>query len=75
MKELPNPFWATLFLALAAILALAALLHPGVQTVTMAVLTLASNIASGAFGYISGHAAGAASATPTPPADPAQPKK
>lgn len=68
MKDLPNAFWATVFLLLAVVLAIAALFHPNVPNVTMAVITLASSIATGAFGYIQGHKDGVASVSvPTQP--------
>ena len=63
MKDLPNAFWAFLFILLACIVAIVALVYPSTATVTMAVVTIASNIVSGSFGYISGHAAGAQTTT------------
>ena len=61
MKDLPNPFWAALFILMACVLAIVALVHPNVANVTMAVIAIASNIVSGSFGYISGHRDGVAS--------------
>ena len=61
MKDLPNPFWAGVFILLAVILAVIALFVPTQANVTMAVVAIASNIISGSFGYISGHKDGAAS--------------
>lgn len=55
MKDWPNAFWAALFILMAVVLAIVALLRPSQATVTMAVVTIASNIVSGSFGYISGH--------------------
>lgn len=83
MKDMPNPFWAGLFIVLAVVLAIVALRVPTQPNVTMAVIAIASNIVSGSFGYISGHRDGAtsvptptqpspaATANPTTPADPA----
>ena len=61
MKDLPNPFWATLFIVMAVVLAIVSLVVPTQANVTMAVIAIASNIVSGSFGYISGHKDGAAS--------------
>lgn len=61
MKDLPNPFWAALFIAMGVILAVVALYSRSAAGVIMAVVTIASNIVSGSFGYISGHKDGAAS--------------
>jgi membrane protein YqaA with SNARE-associated domain len=84
MRDWPNSFWALTFMILAVVLAIVALIVPTQANVTMAVVAIASNIVSGAFGYISGHAAGERSAlvstgpnatiNPQPPAEPAQPK-
>jgi len=86
MKDLPSPFWVTLYIAMAVILSIVALVRPNVANVTMAVIAIASNIVSGSFGYISGHAtgfaAGVASVEPPPltpnptlPETPAPPKE
>ena len=74
MKEMPNAFWATLFILLSGGLAIAALIIPNKDAATMQVLTLASSIATGAFGYIQGHKDGVNAANPTQPGGPAQPK-
>ena len=80
MKDYPNSFWALTFITLAFALAIAALFAPTKDNITLAVIAISSNIVSGSFGYISGHAAGAASISgqnttitnPTAPADPAK---
>lgn len=69
MKDLPSAFWACLFLVIACALAAMALFAPTKENVTMAVITLASSIATGAFGYIQGHKDGAGSVNP-PPSNP-----
>ncbi len=90
MKDLPDSFWAAIFILLACLLAIVSLFSPspGAQ----AVITMASSIITGAFGYIQGKKAGADSVTvplppattapttttvsvgPTQPVEPAQPK-
>jgi len=77
MKDLPNPFWAAMFILMASVVAVIALVHPNVPNVTMAVVAIASNIISGSFGYISGHRDGATQQPAPPAADPvdAQPAK
>ena len=55
MKEFPNSFWAAIFMGMAAVLAVVALFAPMRENVTMAVVTMASSIITGAFGYIQGH--------------------
>ena len=63
MKDLPNSFWASVFIALAATLLIVALFVPSKDS--PAVITAASSIITGAFGYIQGHKDGAASQNPT----------
>jgi hypothetical protein len=86
MKEWPDSFWAAMFILLACLLALASLFShsPGAT----AVITMASSIITGAFGYIQGKKsasdslqvppnAGASttvSVVPTQPVEPAQTK-
>lgn len=53
MKDLPNPFWAALFIGIACALAAVALFAHD-KTDTSAVITMASSIITGAFGYIQG---------------------
>jgi len=60
MKDMPNAFWASIFIILACVVALVALYAPTKENVTMAVITIASNIISGSFGYIQGHKDGQA---------------
>jgi hypothetical protein len=69
MKDLPNPFWAFMFILLAVVLALAVLLHPSNNnTVDMAILALCSSLIAGALGYINGHKDGVTSVSvPTQP--------
>lgn len=67
MKDLPNPFWALLFMALGCALLMGCLFKITVNTTTvmlgviMAVATAGTNLISGAFGYINGHKDGVAS--------------
>lgn len=67
MKDLPNPFWALLFMVLGCILLMGVLVKVNVNTTTvmlgvmMAVTTAGTSIISGAFGYINGHKDGVAS--------------
>lgn len=57
MKDLSNSFWAAVFIVLACTLAVIALYSPNKDT--GAVITMASSIITGAFGYIQGHKDGA----------------
>ena len=52
MKELTNSFWAAVFILMASVLAVVAL-H-STNTAAGAVITMASSIITGAFGYIQG---------------------
>jgi hypothetical protein len=67
MKDLPNPFWAFLFMVLGCILLLAVLLKINGSTTTvmlgvlMAITTAGTSLISGAYGYINGHKDGALS--------------
>ena len=67
MKDLPNPFWALLFMLLGCVLLVGCLFKIGLMTTTvelgviMAVATAGTNLISGAFGYINGHKDGVAS--------------
>jgi hypothetical protein len=67
VKDLPNPFWALLFMALGCALLMGCLFKIEVNTTTvmlgviMAVATAGTNLISGAFGYINGHKDGVAS--------------
>jgi hypothetical protein len=84
MKEWPDSFWAAMFILLACSLAIVSLFSK--SSGTGAVITMASSIITGAFGYIQGKKAGAESVTaptnpgstttvsvgPTPPVDPAK---
>lgn len=73
MKDLPNPFWALLFMALGCLLLMGCLFKIEVSTTTvmlgviMAVATAGTNLISGAFGYINGHKDGVASVTSSSP--------
>jgi len=62
MKELPNPFWAVLLIICAAILAVLALRSTNANAAS--VITMASSIVTGAFGYIQGVRDGAKSVMP-----------
>lgn len=72
MRDMPNSFYAAVFILLACILALVALYSPGGPE-RAAVITMASSIITGAFGYIQGHKDGASN--PTQPATPAKPQQ
>lgn len=67
MKDLPNPFWALLFMVLGCLLLGGCLLKINLNTTTvmlgviMAVATAGTNLISGAYGYINGHKDGVAS--------------
>jgi hypothetical protein len=67
MKDLPNPFWAFLFMILGCVLLMAVLIKVDVNTTTimlgvlMAISTAGTGLISGAFGYINGHKDGVAS--------------
>jgi hypothetical protein len=64
MKDLPNPFWAFLFMLLGCLMLLAVLFKVTSSTsqlelgVLMAVATAGTSIISGAFGYIQGRKEG-----------------
>lgn len=72
MKDLPNPFWALLFMLLGCILLLAVLFKVSGNTsqlelgVLMAVATAGTSIISGAFGYIQGRKDGESVASNLP---------
>jgi len=53
LKDIPNPFWASIFILIACLLAVVALMVKD-KTDTTAVITMASSIITGAFGYIQG---------------------
>ena len=67
MKDLPNPFWAFLFMVLGCVLLIAVLLKLNASTTTvmlgvlMAITTAGTNLITGSFGYINGHKDGVAS--------------
>ena len=69
MKDLPNPFWALLFMILGCLLLGGCLIKINLNTTTvmlgviMAVATAGTNLISGAYGYINGHKDGVASVT------------
>jgi hypothetical protein len=77
VKDLPNPFWALLFMLLGCVLLLAVLMKVTSNTsqlelgVLMAVATAGTSIISGAFGYIQGRKDGEHSVQV--PLDPASP--
>ena len=60
MKDLPNPFWALLFMVLGCVLLVVVLLKITANTtqieigILMAVATAGTNMITGAFGYIQG---------------------
>lgn len=53
MKDLPNSFWAAVFISMACLLAAFALVVHD-KTDTTAVITMCASIITGAFGYIQG---------------------
>jgi hypothetical protein len=61
MKDFPNPGWAAVFICLASGLAALCLFTHAKDNVVMAVITMASSIITGAFGYIQGVQSGKAS--------------
>lgn len=73
MKDLPNPFWATIFMVLGCCLLLAVLFKVNANTgqlelgVLMAVASAGTGLTTGAFGYINGHKDGVASVKSTTP--------
>lgn len=85
MKELPDSFWATIFIMLATLLAIVTIYAPP-SAEKNAVVTMASSIITGAFGYIQGKKSSAdsvqvppnptasttVSVVPTQPVDPAK---
>lgn len=66
MKDLPNAFWAALFMDMAMVLAIVCLFAPMRENITMAVVTMSSSIITGAFGYIQGRKDEANSVTVPP---------
>jgi hypothetical protein len=60
VKDLPNPFWALLFMVLGCVLLIVVLLKITANTtqieigILMAVATAGTNMITGAFGYIQG---------------------
>lgn len=54
MKDLPNAFWAAVFIAFGFILATLALYSHAKENIILAVLAFGSNIVTGAFAYIQG---------------------
>jgi hypothetical protein len=62
MRDLPNPFWAILCILLACAVGVYALHSQSSNAAS--VITMASSIVTGAFGYIQGHHDGSASDLP-----------
>lgn len=69
MRDLPNPFWAALFVAMACTVGVVALFSGAGEHLTTAVLALSTNIITGAFAYIQGHKDGVNSTQQNPPPD------
>lgn len=65
MKEWPDSFWAAIFILLACLLAIVSLFAH--SNGAGAVITMASSIITGAFGYIQGKKAGAEGSVQVPP--------
>lgn len=55
MDKLPSPFWAVILAAMGTGMAVAVLYHPTPENIGLAVLTVASNLVSGALGAFAGH--------------------
>lgn len=56
MSKLPNPFWAVILAAMGTGVAVAVLYHPTPENIGLAVLTIGSNLVSGALGAFAGDA-------------------
>jgi hypothetical protein len=67
MNKAPNALWAVIIITEGVILALAVLFRPEPVNIALAVLTIGSNIVSGALGFLSGHIVGAASTSISAP--------
>ena len=67
MKEQPNAFWATIFIFIGGILGIVALFAPLRENISMAIVTMASSIVTGAFGYIQGNKERSATPPVIPP--------
>jgi hypothetical protein len=63
MDKLPSPFWAVLLAGMGVAVALSVLFHPGPVNIALAVLTISSNLVSGALGAFAGHASAKADVT------------
>lgn len=55
MGKIPAPFWAIILAAMGTGLTVAVLYHPTPENIGLAVLTVASNLVSGALGAFAGH--------------------
>lgn len=60
MNKIPSPFWAVLLALMGTGVAVAVLYHPSPENIGLAVLTIGSNLVSGALGAFAGHAYGTA---------------
>lgn len=56
LNKIPSPFWAVLLAFMGTGVSIAVLYHPSPENIALAVLTIGSNLVSGALGYIAGHA-------------------
>jgi hypothetical protein len=56
VSKLPQPFWAVLLSFQGVCLCLCVLFHPSDVNLGLAVLTIGSNLVSGALGAFAGHA-------------------
>lgn len=65
MSKLPNPFWAVILAGLGVLLCICVLFHPSEVNIGLAVLTIGSNLVSGALGAFAGHAQAASHADVT----------
>lgn len=55
MKDIPNAFWAAIFISIGSGLVAALIFAPGPENFKLAVLGFCSSIITGAYGYIQGH--------------------
>jgi hypothetical protein len=63
VNKIPAPFWAVVLAAMGTGVAVAVLYHPTPENIGLAVLTIGSNLVSGALGAFAGHAAAKADVT------------
>lgn len=64
--KIASPFWAVILAAMGTGVALAVLFHHTDANISLAVLTISSNLVAGALGAFAGHALGSKSDVTTP---------